>query len=124
MMSDNRPQFCFDETCKVLLSTYTQECFDKGESFFCFGKLKTSHKFKEKETTHENDTSHCYYTPLKGMLRFFMNTDDLWGEVQAKVRVLNKLVKVKCKICGELSNKVIRHICFSCEKPKQMESRP
>ncbi len=115
-MSDNRPKFCFDENCKVLLSTYDKDDFDKGISFFCFGKLKASHKFKEKETVHENNISHCYYTPLKGMIRFFMNTDDLWGEIQAKIRVLNKLLKFKCQVCGEKSNKVIRHICFNCEK--------
>lgn len=117
-MSDNRPKFCFDKNCKVLLSTYSKGCFDKGESFFCFGKLKGCHQFKEKKTYHVNDISHCYYTPLKGMIRFFMNTDDLWGEAQAKIRVLNKLIHVKCKVCGERKNKVIRHVCFGCEGPK------
>lgn len=117
-MSDNRPKFCYDKNCKVLLSTYSKECFDNGESFFCFGKLKDWHEFKEKKTFHANDISHCYYTPLKGMLRFFMNTDDLWGEAQAKIRVLNKLIKVDCKKCGKKTNRVIRYVCFDCGEPK------
>ena len=112
-MRINRPKFCYDKDCKVILSTYEKESFDEGLSFFCFGKLKEPHKFKEKETVHENNISHCYYTPLKGMIRYFMNTDDLWGEAQAKIRVLNKLIKVDCKKCGERMNRVIRYICFS-----------
>lgn len=118
-----RPPFCFDKTCQVLLSTYNEEDFDKGYSFFCFGKLKEGRTFKDKEAVHWNDISHCYYTPLKGMLRFFMNKDDLWGEAQAKLRVLNKLIEVKCPDCGEKMSKVIRHECFnpSCAGKKKEE---
>lgn len=112
----NRPPFCYDKNCKVLLSTYDDEIFNKGFSFFCFGKLKKAHIFKDKETTHWNDISHCYYTPLKGMIRFFMNTDDLWGEAHSKLIVLNKLIEVKCKKCGGIKKKVISHECFKCKE--------
>lgn len=115
-MRDCRPRLCFDKNCSVLLSTFEEESFDEGVSFFCFGKLKEVHIFKEKQTVHENDLSHCYYTPLKGMLRFFMNVEDLWGEANAWLRVLNKLKEVKCTKCGGIARKVIIHKCFECVK--------
>lgn len=113
-MTINRPKFCFDESCSVLISTFDEKSFNEGVSFFCFGKLKEKHIFKEKQTVHENDISHCYYTPLKGMIRFFMNIDDLWGEAQANLRVLNKLKKIKCDKCGDEVKKIIIHKCFKC----------
>lgn len=113
-----RPPFCFDWSCRILVSTFDDDSFDKGHSFFCFGKLEKKQVFVDKETTHENDISHCYYTPLKGMIRFFMNTEDLWGEAQAKIRVLNKLVEVDCLKCDGKMQKVIRHECFNCKEGK------
>ncbi len=115
----NRPIFCYDWSCKVLLSTFDEEDFDKGLSFFCFGKLEKTHFFTEKETTHTNDISHCYYTPLKGMIRFFMNTDDLWGESHAMIRVLNKLIEVDCLKCDGKTTRVIKYECFKCKEDKQ-----
>ena len=55
------------------------------------------------------------------MLRFFMNIDDLWGEAQAKIHVMNKLIKISCTNCGGLMSKVIRHECFnpSCVAKKK-----
>lgn len=115
-MSNNRPKFCFDWSCSVLLSTFDEKSFDEGVSFFCFGKLKVRKVFKEKDMVHVNPISHCYYTPLKGMIRFFMNEDDLWGEANAWLRVLDKLKEVKCDKCGEIMKKRIIHKCFKCEE--------
>jgi len=109
-----RPPFCLDGSCQHLLSTYDEKSFEEGYSFFCFGKLKKAHVFKEKEALHENNLSHCYYTPLKGMIRFFMNEDDLWGEAWAKVRVLNKLKEIKCGKCGGIVRKRIVNTCLDC----------
>jgi hypothetical protein len=112
-----RPKFCYDKSCKVVYSSYNLEDFDKGYSFFCFGKLKRGHLFHEegREAIHENNLSHCYYTPLKGMIRFFVNEQDLWGEVNAKLAVLNRLINVKCEKCGGKMYKVARHECFKCK---------
>ena len=108
----SRPKFCYDESCEILLSTFDEKSYHDGVSFFCFGKLKERRVFKEKDTVHENDISHCYYTPLKGMIRFFMNVEDLWGEANAWLRVLNKLKDVKCPDCGKKMNKTILHLCL------------
>ena len=113
-MSKNRPKFCFDESCNLLLSTFDEKSFNEGVSFFCFGKLKVKKVFEEKDMVHVNPISHCYYTPLKGMIRFFMNEDDLWGEANAWLRVLDKLKKVKCDKCGGIMKKRITHRCFKC----------
>jgi uncharacterized protein YwqG len=111
---EERPPFCFDKSCQLLLSVYDKKSFDEGYSFFCFGKLAKTQVFKEREILHENNISHCYYTPLKGMLRFFMNEDDLWGEAWAKVRVLNKLKEIKCGKCGGVVRKRIVNTCLDC----------
>ena len=110
-----RPKFCFDQTCEIIYSTFNEEQYIEGFSFFCFGKLKQTHIFKEKEVVHDNNLSHCYYTPLKGMIRFFVNQEDLWGEANAKLAVLNRLIDVKCNTCGGKQYKAITHICFDCQ---------
>jgi len=112
----SRPPFCYDKECKVIYSSYNDKDFDEGFSFFCFGKLREVHIFKEKETEHINDLSHCYYTPLKGMIRFFVNAEDLWKEATSKLAVLNRLIEVKCERCGSKMYKVARHVCFDCEE--------
>jgi len=109
-----RPPFCFDKSCQLLLSTYEEKSFDEGYSFFCFGKLKKPQVFKEKQALHENTLSYCYYTPLKGMIRFFMCEDDLWGEVWAMIRVMNKLKEIKCGKCGGVVRKRIVNTCLDC----------
>lgn len=109
-----RPRFCYDKSCHLIYSTYNEKSFNEGYSFFCFGKLKEKNIFKEKEVVHENNISQCYYTPLKGMIRFFMNEDDLWGEANAWLRVLDKLKQVKCDKCGGIMKKRISHHCFNC----------
>lgn len=114
MNRKERPPFCFDKSCQLLLSVYNKKSFDEGYSFFCFGKLAKTHVFKEREVLHENNISHCYYTPLKGMLRFFMNEDDLWGEAWAMIRVMNKLKEIKCGKCGGVVRKRIVNTCLDC----------
>jgi ribosomal protein L37E len=118
-----RPRFCYDQGCNVIYSTWNEDNFAKGFSFFCFGKLKEVHTFREREILHENDLSHCYYTPLKGMIRFFCNTGDLWKEATSKLAVLNRLIDVRCDKCGGKQYKIARHVCFSCEHPKKSEDQ-
>ena len=112
-----RPFFCYDKKCKIFYSTYSKETFEKGFSFFCYGKLIKEHIFTEKEAVHKNNICHCYFTPLKGAIRYFMCEEDLWGEANALCYVMNKLINVKCK-CGSKEYKTILHKCFKCESKK------
>jgi len=110
-----RPPFCYDKKCKVIYSTYKSEDFKDGYSFSCYGKLPKTHIFIEKKAKHINNFSCCIYTPLKGMIRFFMCEDDLWGEAQALIGVMNRIKKIKCPKCKGPSPKVITHTCFKCQ---------
>jgi len=115
---DNRPFFCYDKTAKVLYSTFSKDTFKRGFSFFCYGKLKNLHIFKEKEAIHKNDICHCYYTPLKGAVRYFVCAGDLWGELNAKIYLLNKVDPVG--ECIKCQKKIRRHIriCLVTKKGK------
>ncbi len=87
--------------------------------------MNKPHRFKEKEAEHVNDICHCYYTPLKGAIRYFMNEGDLWGEINAKIWVLNKVHPIgKCSRCKKNIEREIRickvndkreSICYDCE---------
>jgi hypothetical protein len=110
----SRPFFCYDRRCKVIFSTYRKEDYERGFSFFCYGKLREKNVFTISEAVHENDMCHCYYTPLKGAIRWFVNEQDLWGELNAKIAVLNRIVKPKCQKCGADTYKVVTHRCTKC----------
>jgi len=109
-----RPPFCFDKTNKVIYSTYDKEDFDKGWSFFCYGKLSKLHVFRERKVEHRNDMCHCYYTPLKGMIKFYINIEDILGETQAGIAVINRLSRPHCPECGEDMYKIVKYECPRC----------
>ncbi len=94
-----RPFFCYDKKCKIIYSTYKEKTHKEGFSYFCYGKLPKMHVWVENKAKHENDVCHCYYTPLKGAIRYFMNLGDLWGEAWAMIAVMNRLIKPKCPKC-------------------------
>jgi len=100
-MGIERPHWCFGN-CEVIFSRYSKEGFDKGASSFCYGKMAQEHKFIEKETEHINNFSHCLYTPLKGIIRFFLNEDDAYTEFLAVCAVLDKYKPHICKNCGPI----------------------
>ena len=110
----NRPKFCLDELCEILVSSYSEGDLAEGYSFECFGKLKEENIFKEKDIIHKNNISHCRYTPLKGMLRFFENINDIQGQIQVQLRVMEKLIECKCPTCGGKLRKVWGHLCLDC----------
>lgn len=112
-----RPLWCYDRKCKVIYSVFEKESHKKGCSSFCYGALPETHTFKHNKVVHKNNLCHCYYTPLKGAIRFLTNEDDLWGELNAKIAVLNRRLKIKCQKCGKKGMyKVVRHECPTCEK--------
>jgi len=119
---NTRMPFCYNKQCKVLYSTYNKKSYKEGFSFFCYGKLPKPHTFIEKKAEHKNTLCHCYYTPLKGAIRFFLNEGDLWGEANAKVFVLNRLIKPKCPKCKRRTYKTIRHFCLNCERKERARS--
>ena len=100
MNNQIRPAYCFDNTCTILWKNYDQEYHDKGYSYFCFGKLKTPHRFVEKECEHINNYCHCIYTPLKGALRFYISQDDAWIYQLGACHILNNAEPLFCDECG------------------------
>lgn len=118
-----RPPWCYDKKCKVILSRYNEKSHDQGYSSFCYGALPEVHIFKQNEVTHDNNMCHCYYTPLKGAIRFFTKEDDLWGEISSMIGVLNRRIKVKCHKCGKKgARKVVSHYCPTCTRKKETDS--
>ena len=103
-----------EKDSKVIFSAFESEEYKAGCSCFCFGQMPKTHRFMASTTEHVNDLCHCYYTPLKGAILFLTNEDDLWGELNAKIAVLNRILKVKCKDCGEDKYKHVVHTCPKC----------
>ena len=119
-----RPPWCYDKSCKILLSRFEQSSYDKGFSSFCYGQMPEPKEQKHNEALHVNDICHCYYTPFKGAIRYFMNEGDLWGEINAKIWVLNKVNPIrKCSKCKKDILREIRvckminrkEVCYDCE---------
>jgi len=98
-MGKNRPHWCFGD-CEPIFSRYSRENFDKGASCFCYGQMTTEHIFTAKATEHINDLSHCLYTPLKGIIRFFLNENDAYVEFLSICAVLDTISPHICKSCG------------------------
>lgn len=71
-----RPCICPDGSCQVLTSTFNPQLFEQGFSFHCIGRLPEAHIVKWRDSIHENDFSLCRYTPMKGLIRFFMTIQD------------------------------------------------
>lgn len=70
---------------------YSGDCIGKGdESVYVVGGQ-----------THTNDMNHCVMTPLKGVIRFQINQDDVGGMLQMCQAVLHQLNPRQCAVCGE-----------------------
>ena len=51
---------------------------------------------------HRNDMNHCIFTPLKGVIRYNINEDDVGSMLQMAQSVLYELHgKPKCSECGD-----------------------
>lgn len=110
-----RPFWCYNKKRKVILSRFTKKGYEEGASSFCYGALTELHKFKHNQVEHVNNMCHCYYTPLKGAVLFFCNENDVWGEIQAGISVLNRRIKIKCRKCGRRSFKILLNKCGHCD---------
>jgi len=103
-----RPSWCYDYVAEILYTSYNEKGCVEGYSSFCYGKMNEPRIDTYKEVEHENNICHCYYTPFKGAIRFFINDGDLWGEIRAHLIVLNKVKPVgNCVACKEPINRRI-----------------
>lgn len=115
----NRPRWCYDKKAKVLYSTFNKEYYEEG-----YGRMKIPREDDFNKVKHINDICHCYYTPFKGAIRYFINKDDVWGETHAKIGVMNRIFNKKCHIHKEEdSYLVLRHSCPKCAKEEFEGSR-
>lgn len=71
---------------------------------------------------HVNDMNHCIFTPLKGVLRFQINKDDVSAMLHMCNSVLAELEPRQCSDCGKKATAAIRHfiighdnVCRCCE---------
>lgn len=100
-----RPHLCPDTNCKILHCTYDRKRFDEGASFICYGKILKPHIFLARTTEHVNEYSNCIYTPLKGLIRFFINRDDAWADFIGCGKVMDDATQLVCDECGPVSRR-------------------
>jgi len=93
-----RTSFCLDKFCKPLW--HSAENIEEGFSSVCVGKLREPFIFKFRKVEHKNDYSYCIYTPLKGVVRLYVNAGDAWTDKIALTRILDDFRPLKCKECG------------------------
>lgn len=96
---------CPDQSCEPLFCNYSRETFDKGASYFCWGRIKEPHVFFAKETEHKNEYHQCIYTPIKGHIMFFITADDAWSDFLGSATVMDNWEPLKCDECGPISRK-------------------
>jgi hypothetical protein len=62
--------------------------------------MKNKLIFTYDQVTHDNEYYYCWYTPLKGHVKFQVNKDDLWIELNL-IRHLARIEKWRvCEECG------------------------
>lgn len=71
-----RMRCCPDTTCRQISLRGNDKYYDKGGSFFCFGKLSKESVLIFKEVEHKNSYSCCIGSPLKGVIRYLVNPND------------------------------------------------
>lgn len=112
-----RPKLCpCPRTCQPLYNSMVCDSrikdeeadMSQGYSGECVGKMSQEIEFIYGDAPHKNDVNHCVFTPLKGIIRFQENADDLWSAKILISRVLDVLRPLKCVECGE-SNSLSTH---------------
>ena len=98
-----KPHLCPDKDCKRVWSNYSKDSFDRGASYTCWGKMTKPHLFIERETEHVNPYSYCVYTPLKGHIRFFVNSDDAWSDHIGSGAIMDDADQLVCDECGPMN---------------------
>lgn len=75
----------------------------QGYSGECIGKMKEPIAFIYGGAEHRNDCNRCVFTPLKGIIRFQENWEDLGSSILLMEHALEILRPIKCEYCGEES---------------------
>ncbi len=78
-----RPWCCPEPRCALLHQGFgvTERPLSEpqpGGSFTCFGRMGGSIQFTYDGIEHDNDLNVCFIAATKGVVRFQMNTADLW----------------------------------------------
>lgn len=103
-----RPRICPDLQCELLWSDFLPSFVEQGYSFCCIGRLPTPHEFVWREVTHRNDFCLCQYSPMKGMIKFLMDRNDIEHQMAVLNMALRLVENKRCAECGGESG--------SCEK--------
>ncbi len=79
-----KPPFCCEANCECIMNRGL-DGLAKGASVSCIGKMKDRSiaRFGYGETEHDaNEFYSCTYTPMKGWIKFMVNWDDLFADLQ------------------------------------------
>lgn len=101
---DRRPIGCPDpEGCKMIHVSpmFTKEDQRQGYSGSCYGYCGRQ-EFQYKNVHHVNDISHCVFTPLKGVVRFFNNLNDFTNDIYDIKQIIHILKYPRvCEECKD-----------------------
>jgi len=105
-----RPKLCpCPRTCTPLYNSMVCDSrikdeeadMSQGYSGECVGKMTQEVEFVYGGAPHKNDVNRCVFTPLKGIIRFQENADDLWSSLLLLSHALDLLKPIQCVECGE-----------------------
>lgn len=108
MSKQTRPILCpCSQSCQPLYNSLADDDrvkvgdLNEGYSGDCIGKGDQS-VYVVGGQTHTNDMNHCVFTPLKGVIRFQINRDDVAGMLHMATAVLHDTADPprKCEQCG------------------------
>lgn len=96
-----RPWCCPEPECTPILSSCQQDPQpETGVSFICFGYLKKPIPFTYAGRPHRNDVTGCWYSPLKGMIRWQETVEDWWRTVEDYQEAMRRLPLTVIARCG------------------------
>jgi len=94
-----RPWCCPEPHCTPIHNVGVSGEPQPGVSFICFGYLPAAVTFEYDGERHANDLSSCWYTALKGIIRWQENVSD-WlntvGEYSKALEMLPLPVLARC----------------------------
>lgn len=108
MSKNTRPHLCpCSKSCTPLYNSLAEDDrvvsgdLNEGYSGDCIGKGDES-VYVVGGQTHTNDMNHCVFTPLKGVIRFQINKEDVYGMLHMAKAVLTDLEDPQrvCARCG------------------------
>ncbi len=97
---ESRPRWCpGHQNCRPVAKSFqtNQETMDKGYSGTCYGHCLTS--FKVLDVDHVNDFCKCVMTGLKGVIRNFINYNDMGIDRGDLGRLMQMLRPRNCEEC-------------------------